>query len=100
RDAKTHVEQRKAKRNEASQQIGELKRQGKDTSGIMAEVAKHAEEIHSADHNIHQMEELFNFELSKLPNIPMDDIKVAESPQDNVIIKSFGEKKVFDFSFK
>lgn len=100
RDAKTTVEQLKAKRNEASQKIGELKRKGQDASDIMAEVAKHAEEIHSTDHHIHQMEELFSFELSKLPNIPMDDIKVSESPQDNVMIKSFGEKRTFDFPFK
>lgn len=100
RDAKTTVEQLKAKRNEASQKIGELKRKGQDASDIMAEVAKHAEEIHSTDHQIQQMEELFSFELSKLPNIPMDDIKISESPQDNVIIKSFGEKRTFDFPFK
>lgn len=100
RDAKTFVEQLKAKRNEASQKIGELKRKGQDAGDIMAEVAKHAEEIHSTDHQIHQMEELFSFELSKLPNIPMDDIKVSESPQDNVMIKSFGEKRTFDFPFK
>lgn len=100
REAKTTVEQLKAKRNEASQKIGELKRKGEDATSIMAEVAIHAEEIHHTDRNIHQMEELFTLELSKLPNLPMDDIKIAESPQDNVMIKSVGEKRTFDFAFK
>lgn len=100
REAKTIVEQLKAKRNDASQKIGELRRQGADASNIMAEVAKHAEEIHTTDHMINEMEEIFNLELSKLPNIPMDDIKIAESPQDNVLIKSFGERKTFNFAFK
>lgn len=100
REAKTTVEQLKAKRNESSQKIGELKRKGEDTSEIMAEVAKHAEEIRTTDHSINEMEELFTLELSKLPNIPMDDIKIAESPKDNVLIKSFGEQKTFNFAFK
>ncbi|MBA3814920.1 MAG: serine--tRNA ligase [Parachlamydiaceae bacterium] len=100
REAKTTGEQRKAQRNEFSQKIGELKRKGEDASALMAEVAKHAEEIHSTDQNVNKMEELFTLELSKLPNIPMDDIKIAESPLDNVMIKSYGEKRTFDFAFK
>lgn len=100
REGKTKVENLKAKRNEASQKIGEYKRQGKDTADIMAEVAKHADEIHALDHSVNQMEEQFHFELAKLPNIPMDDIKISESPQDNVAIKVVGEKPVFDFPFK
>lgn len=100
RDAKTKVEHLKAKRNDSSQKIGELKRKGQDASAIMAEVANHAEEIHSLDHAISQMEEKFNFELAKLPNIPMDDIKVSESPQDNVCLKVVGDRPSFDFPFK
>lgn len=100
RDNKTKVENLKAKRNESSQKIGELKRKGQDTSEIMTEVARHAEEIHSLDHSITQMEEKFTHELAKLPNIPMDDIKISESPQDNVCIKVVGDRPSFDFPFK
>lgn len=100
RESKTKVESLKAKRNEASQKIGELKRHGQDASAIMAEVAKHAYEIHAMDHSVNQMEELFNFEMSKLPNIPMDDIKIADSPTENVSIKVVGHKPAFDFPFK
>lgn len=100
RDSKTKVENLKAKRNEASQKIGELKRQGQDTSAIMAEVAQHAEEIHALDHSVNQMEEKFHHELSKLPNIPMDDIKISEFPKDNVCIKVVGDRPTFNFPFK
>lgn len=99
RDIKTKVENLKAKRNEYSQQIGLLKRQGQDTSKIMEEVAKHADEIHALDQQLGPLEEQFTFELSKLPNLPMDDIKVAESPQENVMIKEVGKKPTFDFPF-
>lgn len=100
RDIKAKVEQLKAQRNEHSQQIGMLKRQGKDASAIMEEVARHADEIHALDHELGPLEEQFTFELSKLPNLPMDDIKIAESPQENVMIKEVGKKPTFDFPFK
>lgn len=99
RDLKSKVEQLKAARNEASQQIGFFKREGKDVSALMEQVAKHADELERLDRSLTQAEEVFTFELSKLPNIPMDDIKVAESPQDNVLIKEVGKKTTFDFPF-
>jgi seryl-tRNA synthetase len=100
RELKTHVEQLKATRNEYSQKIGELKRQGKDTAELMQKVASWADEIHSTDHKIAVLEEQFTQEIAKLPNIPMDDIKVSEDPKDNVKIKEFGQIRTFDFPFK
>jgi len=100
RQIKTDVESLKAKRNKVSEQIGAMMRQGKDISSIKEEVAKHAEEIHALDRELGPLEEQFTLELAKLPNLPMDDIKVSQSPQDNVLIKEFGKKPVFDFSFK
>lgn len=100
REIKTKVEQLKAKRNDQSQIIGTLKREGKDTSALMAEIAQYADAIHALDQELTPMEEQFNFELSKLPNLPMDDIKVSQSPKDNEMIKEIGQKPSFDFPFK
>lgn len=100
RELKTQVEQLKATRNELSQKIGELKRQGKDTSELMQKVASWADEIHSKDHKVSSLEEQFIQELARVPNIPMDDIKVSADPKDNVMIKEVGKKTAFDFPFK
>lgn len=100
RSYKTKVEHLKAARNDYSQKIGELKREGKDTTDLMNKVATSADEIHALDHQITTLEEHFVHELSKLPNIPMDDIKVSPSPKDNVVIKEVGQKPHFDFPFK
>ena len=100
REAKTKVEKLKAARNEQSQQIGLLKREGKDPSSIMEAVAAHAEEIHQLDQQLAQWEQQFIHELAKLPNLPMEDIKISEFPQDNVIVKEVGAKPAFDFLFK
>jgi seryl-tRNA synthetase len=95
-----HVETLKAKRNEASKKIGLLKREGKDVTEVMDSVSQFADDIHKTDHEIAEIQARLNDLLSHLPNIPMDDIKVSPDPKDNVEIKSFGEKRVFDFEPK
>ena len=100
REGKTKVETLKAKRNEFSQKIGELKRAGQDVSELMTQVAQSAEEIHHLDHQVKQLEEEFTQELARLPNLPMDDIKVSQDPKDNVMIKEVGHKPSFSFPFK
>jgi seryl-tRNA synthetase len=100
REGKTRVEHLKAKRNEHSQKIGELKRTGQDVSELMAEVASHAEEIHALDHQVKGLEEAFMQEFACLPNLPMDDIKISQDPKENVVIKEVGQKPTFSFPFK
>lgn len=100
RELQTKVQSLKAQRNEISQKIGEYKRSGKETAGLMEEVTKHAEELLKLDQELVVVEEDFNAEFSKLPNLPMDDIKISQDPKDNVVIKEVGSKPVFDFPFK
>ncbi|WP_075883031.1 serine--tRNA ligase [Candidatus Protochlamydia sp. W-9] len=100
REAKTKVETLKAKRNEISQKIGEMKRANQDTFSLMNEVAGFGTEIHLLDNQIKEWEEQFNYELSSLPNLPMEDIKISQDPKDNVVIKEFGQKPIFSFPFK
>lgn len=100
RETKTQVEQLKAKRNEISQQIGKLKREGQDVASLMELVANFAEDIHRLDQQEKALEEEFNQELARLPNLPMDDIKVSADPKDNVLLKEYKSKPSFSFSFK
>lgn len=100
RALKTKGEQLKAQRNQISKQIGEMKRKGEDASQIMEEVSGMSAEIHAIDHELQPLEEKFTMKMARIPNIPMDDIKVSQDPQDNVIVKEVGKKPQFDFPFK
>jgi seryl-tRNA synthetase len=100
RELKTEVDSLKSVRNDLSQKIGELKRKGEDASELMAKVAKYGDDIRNFDHQITELEKTFTHELSCLPNIPMDDIKVHLNPQENVQVKIVGDKPTFDFQFK
>jgi seryl-tRNA synthetase len=97
---KMSVEELKARRNHLSKEIGERKRQKQDASDLMEEVARHGDKITGLDHQLSTLEAELNQQLSCLPNLPEDDIKVSPDPKDNVCIKSFGEKREFDFPFK
>lgn len=100
RELKTKVEQQKSSRNEISQQIGNLKRQGLDANALMSSVTSLSDEIQQSDHLLSSLEEEFTMALASLPNLPMDDIKVSQDPHDNVIIKEYAKKREFDFPFK
>jgi seryl-tRNA synthetase len=100
RNLKTRNEQLKAERNEASKEIGKLKRDGKDPSEVMNRVSGFAEQIHAADAKINELENKLNEELASLPNIPSDEAKVSQNVEDNVIVKEWGQKREFDFEFK
>lgn len=100
RDGKTRVEQLKAKRNEASKKIGEMKRKGEDATQLLNEMAASADETHKLDHQLKGWEEELQDKMSRLPNIPMDDIKISQDAKENVVIKEFKEKPVFNFPFK
>lgn len=100
RSKKTAVEQLKASRNEASKQIGALKREGKSIEGLTAEMTEQADQIRALDQELAPLEAAFQFEMSKLPNIPLDGIKVSPDPKDNVMVKEWGKKRDFPFPFK
>lgn len=100
RDAKTRVEGLKATRNEVSKRIGEIKREGKDATQLMNEMTGFSDEIHQLDHQLREWEEQFTHELAKIPNLPMDDIKVSADKNDNQEIGRYGEQRVFDFEPK
>lgn len=100
RKMKTHVENLKSQRNDFSKTIGEKKRRGEEADDLMAQVTEISKEVHEADQELGPLEEELLLELSKLPNIPMDDVKISPNAADNVVQKVWGEPRKFDFPFK
>ncbi|MCB1119778.1 MAG: serine--tRNA ligase [Chlamydiia bacterium] len=100
REALTRVEELKAERNAISKQIGEKKRSGEDTTDLMAKVQGWATEIDALEGKANTCETTLKEELSKLPNLPMDEVKVSPDAADNVCLKTVGEKPTFPFPFK
>lgn len=97
---KMNVEELKASRNQLSKEIGEKKREKKDTSELMKEVAGLGDKIAILDQELGTLEQELTQKLASLPNLPRDEIKISPDPKDNVCIKTVGQKREFDFPFK
>ncbi len=92
------VEKKKAERNKTSAEIAKMKKSGQDASEVIASMKKLGEEISGLDEKQRDVEiELHNLLLT-IPNIPDESVPVGETEDDNVEIKSWGEKPKFDFT--
>jgi seryl-tRNA synthetase len=94
------LEQLQAKRNALSKEIGEKKRKGEETAELMQDVAGLGDQITALNHERTELETKLTQMLASLPNIPSDEAKVSLDPKDNVCIKTWGQKREFDFAFK
>jgi seryl-tRNA synthetase len=100
RALKTEVEKLKAERNDLSKKVGELKKNHQPTEAHMEQVRLMGDQIGTLDHELTQTEATFTDLLSRIPNIPMDDVKDSQNVSENVVLKMVGEKPSFNFPFK
>lgn len=93
------VEVQKAQRNKVSAQIPMLKKQGQPVDEIFAEMRALGDSIAQKDEAINALsDKIFDF-VSKLPNMPDDDLLAGEK-ENNKVVKVFGEQPKFDFAAK
>lgn len=90
------VEQKKAMRNKVSAEIPKLKKEGQDTTQILADMKNLAEEIKRLDEQLGELEQQSQAFLERLPNLPAEDV-VAGGKEANEVVDVFGEKPSFDF---
>ncbi len=90
------VEQYKAQKNKVSAQIPALKKQGLPVDDIFAEMRTLGEKIAECDAKAKALEEQVFDLLSRMPNIPDEDLLAGEK-ENNQVIKVVGEKPTFSF---
>lgn len=91
-------EQLKSKRNEKSKEVSELKKRGKDASGIIEETKKIGDDIKSLEEKLKELEPQITNLLLRIPNIPAADVPIGKDENDNVVVKTWGQRKTFDFN--
>ncbi|MBQ8808609.1 MAG: serine--tRNA ligase, partial [Clostridia bacterium] len=90
----------KAKQNEVTKQIPVMKKEGKDTTAVFAEMKEISEKIKELDAKVREVEDELNRMMLTIPNIPSDDVPDGDTDEDNVEIRKFGEPKDFGFEPK
>ena len=100
RSVQTRVQEMQARRNEASKQIGMLKKQGQDASAVMEEVAKLKEDVPTLEVKDRELGEQLDAILASLPNLPAADVPDGPDEDHNVELRKWGTPRVFDFAPK
>lgn len=100
RELLADVEAKKNRQNSASKEIPKLKKDGKDATGLMAELKTLSEDIKSLDAKVGLAEEELKNALLNIPNTPDERVPVGDSDNDNVEVRRWGEPKTVDFEQK
>ena len=94
------VEALKNKQNTASKEVPKLKKEGKDTTALFAEMKELSGRIKELDAEVAGIEEKLRDVLLGVPNTPNDKVQEGADDSDNVEIRKVGEPKDFGFEPK
>ena len=98
RAAITELQETQSRQNDLSQQIGALKREGKDAEAeaIIEKTSQMKEGIKRLKEAVQEAEAEQEELVLELPNIPHPSVPVGEDENDNEVAETFGERPSFD----
>jgi seryl-tRNA synthetase len=98
----TRTEELQNKRNTLSKQIGALMGQGKkdEAEAAKAEVSALKGELDSSAARLDQIQTEMQAMLLAVPNLPHESVPVGADETGNVVVRTWGEPKNFDFAVK
>ena len=94
------VEELKFRRNVASEEISRLKREKKDAASQIEEMREVSQTIKTLDQELGTVEQQFRDILLLIPNMPHESVVVGADEEDNPVIRTWGQRPVFDFTPK
>jgi seryl-tRNA synthetase len=100
RQCVTESEQLKAERNQATAEIGKLRKEGVDTTEKQQAVRAMGERMAELDQQAAKLDEEFRDVLSGIPNVPHESVPVGKSEQENVEVRRWGKPPEFPFQAK
>ena len=100
RDLLRIVEEMRQRRNQISQEIGRLKKDGGDTAGIMSEAKEISDQITDKQDSLRELEDRSMQELLLIPNIPDESVPIGKDETENQEVRVWGDKPEFSFEPK
>ena len=88
------------KRNLITQEINELKKQGKDIKQKIKEASELPEKVKELTDKVEKLRDEINYYLMRIPNILHESVPVGKDENDNKTIRKWGTIKKFDFKLK
>ncbi len=87
----------KHERNAVSEEIGRLKRSGKDAEGQVKAMKEAGERIRALDARLAELEVELTSILHWIPNVPHPSVPRAEDASGNVVVREAGKLREFKF---
>jgi seryl-tRNA synthetase len=88
-------EELRARRNEASKQISRMRERPPD---LIEELRKVGDEIKLFEQEVTGLETDIHDLLLEIPNLPLDDVRPGLGEEDNLVLRTCGEPRSFDFT--
>ena len=93
RAVQTELQEKLARRNDASRLIGEAKRKGENADALMAEVALLKDAVPALEEKARAADKALDDFLANIPNLPADDVPTGKDETQNVKTKIWGEPR-------
>ena len=100
RNINKKLEDHRAQKNKVSEQVALLKKDGKDSNDQIVEMRKLGEKVKALEGKLSKVKKELNSKLDEIPNLPHPSVPKGKDEKDNVVIREWGDKKVFDFAEK
>lgn len=96
RTLNARVDELRTRRNE----IASAMKGGKPSDDLVAEGKRIKNELAELEEGLRDADETFFREFKKLPNMALDSVPVGSTEDENVVVKTVGDKPTFDFTPK
>lgn len=94
------LEDFRAQKNIVSEQVAISKRKGEKANVKIIEMRKLGEKIKDLESNLINVKKELNAKLYEIPNLPHSSVPKGKDEKGNVVVREWGNKKVFDFAEK
>lgn len=90
-------EKMKKERNQVSEEIGLLKKQGEDAQNLILQMRTTSQKIKEVDEHVRCLEEELKKLLLTIPNLPHASVPIGAGESDNRVERHWGSLPQFDF---
>ena len=100
RSLKTQSNSMRSQRNKSSELIATIMKEKGDVEELIKETRLLGDKLKNLDKIINDTQFKLHSELLKLPNLPLENVPKGKDSDDNIEIRSWGDKPVFSFKPK
>lgn len=100
KSVQTMVEQLQNERNTASKAIGQAKAKGEDVQAVMDKVSGLGEKLKHKETELELIQTQIQEYSATIPNVPHSTTPVGKDENDNVVVRTWGTPREFDFTPK